>query len=102
MSTSKTRYKEAVTILKERVGEPNPILLEQIKSDKKITNAIKDAIKGSATDLTKAKTIPEIAAQTQMSMKDINYHLATLRKYAFAEEIPEKNKQFLKWKLKEI
>ena len=98
---SKDKYKQAVTILKNRIGEPSPELLERIKIDKKINNAIKNSLKGSSSDLEKAKTIPEIAEETQISKKDINYHLATFRKYGLAEEIPERNKEFLKWKLKE-
>ena len=98
---SKDNYKQAVTILKERVGQIDPALLEQIKVDKKIKNEIKKVLKGSENDISKAKTLPEIAEITQISKKDLNYHLATLRKYGFAEEVPERNKEFLKWKLKE-
>lgn len=98
---SKENYKAAVTILKERVGEINPELLDRIKIDKKMKNTIKNSLKGSSTDLSKAKTIPEIAEETGLSMKEITYHLATMRKYALAEEIPERNKEFLKWKLKD-
>ncbi len=98
---SKSNYKQAVAVLKERVGEVNPALLEQIKADKKITNKIKAVLKGSESDLSKAKTLPEIADLTEIDKKSLNYHLATLRKYGFAEEVPERNKEFLKWKLKE-
>ena len=98
---SKSNYKQAVAVLKERVGTVNPELLEKIKNDKKIKNKIKESLKGSNFDISKAKTIPDIAQETQLSMKDITYHLATLRKYGYAEEIQEKNKEFLKWKLKD-
>lgn len=97
---SNSKYKLAVTVLKERVGVPNPKLLERIKNNKKIANTIKTALKGSSTDLSKAKTIPELAELTQLNKKEINYHLATFRKYGLAEEIPERNKEYLKWKLK--
>ena len=98
---SKSNYKQAVTIIKERVGNIDPELLDSIKKDKKIKNKIKEALKGSSTDPSLAKTIPEIASVTQLSLKEINYHLATLRKYGYAEEVPERNKEFLRWKLKE-
>jgi Fic family protein len=98
---SKSNYKQAVSIIKERVGDIKPELLEGIKNDKKIKNKIKEALKGSASDISNAKTIPEIASITQLPLKDINYHLAILRKYGSAEEVPERNKEFLKWKLKE-
>ena len=75
--------------------------MESIKVNKKIRNTITKALKGSSTDLTKARTIPELADETQLDMKSINYQLATMRKYGLAEEIPERNKEFLKWRLKE-
>ena len=98
---SKENYKQAVAIIKERVREVNPDLLESIKVNKKIKNTITKALKGSSMDVTKAKTIPQLADETQLDKKVINYHLATLRKYGLAEEIPERNKEFLKWKLKD-
>ncbi len=64
-----SNYKVAVAILKERVKEVDPELLERIKSDKKIKNAIKNSLKGSNNDLSKAKTIPEIAEETNLSIK---------------------------------
>ena len=84
---SKDYYKQAVAILKERVGQIDPALLEQIKTNKKIKNEIKKVLKGSETDLSQAKTLPEIAELTQIDKKSLNYHLATLRKYGFAEEV---------------
>ena len=97
---SKENYKQAVAVLKEKVGQIDPALLEQIKNNKKIKNEINKVLKGSENDISKAKTLPEIAELTQIGKKEINYHLATLRKYGFAEEVPERNKEFLKWKLK--
>lgn len=97
---SKSDYKQAVAVLKERVGEINPALLEQIKISKKRNNEIKKALKGSESDPSSAKTLPEIAEITGINKKDLNYQLATLRKYGMAEEVPARNKEFLKWKLK--
>jgi len=97
---SNSEYKQAVAVLKERVGEIDPALLERIKISKKMNNEIKKALKGSESDPTKAKTLLEIAEITGINKKDLNYQLATLRKYSFAEEVPERNKEFLKWKLK--
>lgn len=98
---SKSDYKLAVAVIKERVGEVDPALLERIKKETKIKNMIKKSLKGSNTDISKAKTIPQIAEECQISAKEVTYHLATFRKYALAEEIPERNKEFLKWKLKD-
>ncbi|MHA1973618.1 MAG: hypothetical protein ACTSW1_11525 [Candidatus Hodarchaeales archaeon] len=86
-------------IIKQRRGPIPKELDYRVKADRAIKRSIRGSLKGSETDLSKAKTIPEISKDTGIPTEIINYHLAAMRKYGTAFETTNRDGQYFKWAL---
>ena len=89
-------------ILKEKKGQIQPELLEEMKKTRMEKKKIVESLQNSHSDPSKRKTVDEIAEETQLAKSSICYHLAGLRKYRQAVETAEfvgEYDQIPKWAL---
>ncbi len=67
----------------KKIRKPGKELMERVNRRRKIEKMIMEALSDGG------KTIPELAAQLGLSVKEVTYNLMTCRKYGFVKETGE-------------
>ena len=87
--------KSTVRVLRERGVKPSERVKEMVKEQRRITKMIREALKDGA------KTIPEIASQTNLPEPTVTWFLMTMRKYGEVTEDGEDG-EYYRYKLTEV
>jgi len=90
---NKPAYTEQLKILRERRGPTPKERLDQTKAMNKAQQAVLKAI------ATEAKTVPEIAAETGISTREVFWWITALRKYGRVQD-EEKRGDFVAYIVK--
>jgi len=94
MSEAKRKWREDLKVFRERMGGLTDAKKAYLKADRDARKAVREALKGGA------KTVPEIAGQTQMSSQTVLWNVVALKRYG---EIVEAGRagEYLRYALKE-
>ncbi len=87
--------KSTVRMLRERGVKPSERVKEMVREQRKITKMIREALKEGA------KTIPEIASQTELPKPTVTWFLMTMRKYGEVTEEGEEG-EYYRYRLTEV
>ncbi|MHA1224024.1 MAG: hypothetical protein ACTSSG_00020 [Candidatus Heimdallarchaeaceae archaeon] len=84
MSGEKKNYREALKVLRERMGGPNKEVSQQVKSNNNLAKQVTEAIKGGL------HTVPEIAEKIGYPTDKVLWMVNALRKYNGLELIDKR------------
>lgn len=90
----KTKAKKPIQILRERMGGLSDGMKTYLKDQRFAKRKLKTALKAGP------RTVPQLAAETELDSTSIMWHLMAMKKYGLVEE-GQRRGDYFEYKLKE-